>query len=70
MGGVSPSSHFHIAVECWAVDLLQYTATLLGSSGQWISFSTMPHCEVSGGNRSPTVYRHTAREQRGNTLRE
>ena len=24
--------------------LLQHTATLLGSSGQWDSFSSLPHC--------------------------
>ena len=30
MGGVSPSAHFHLAGEHWAVGLLRYTATLLG----------------------------------------
>jgi hypothetical protein len=28
----------------WAVELLLYTAALLGSSGHWDTFGTLPHC--------------------------
>ena len=44
VGSGTPSVHCHTAAEQWAVDPLQYTATLLESSQQWISFGTLPHC--------------------------
>ena len=47
----------------WVEGLLQHTTTLLGSTGQWISFSILPRCWRAVGSGTPSVYRHTAREQ-------
>ena len=35
----------------WAADVLQYTASLPGGSGQWTSCNALPHClgEVGSG---------------------
>ena len=50
----------HIAREEEAMDLLQSTVTLRGSSGLWISH---PHFWAIVGSGSPSVHSHTAREQ-------
>ena len=45
----------HTVAEQWVVDHLQYTATVLGSSGLWITFSTLPRCWGAVGSGSPSV---------------
>ena len=45
------------------MDLLKYIATLLGSSGTWISFSVEPHCRGAVGNGTTSLHCHTAGEQ-------
>ena len=61
------------------MDHLQYTATMLGSSGhsdafnmpphrrgavlQWFSFNTVPRCLGAVGSGTPSVLRHGAWEQ-------
>ena len=44
----------------WAVDLLQYTASLPGGSGQWASRNTLPHCLWAVGSGPPAMHRLTA----------
>ena len=41
---LKPSVHYHIAGKQRVVRLLQCTATLLGSTRQWDSFSSLPQC--------------------------
>ena len=43
---------------------LQCTATLLGRSGQVYSFAALPCCKAVVGSVTPSLHRHTAREQR------
>ena len=43
--------------------LLQCTTTLLGSNGQWDSFTTPPHCWGVAGSGTPSIHRHIAGEQ-------
>ena len=45
------------------MSLPQYTATLLGSSWQWVSLSTPPYYWGAVGSGSPLVHRHTDGEQ-------
>ena len=45
------------------MDMLQYTATVLGGSGQWVSFSTQPPCWGAVGSGSPSAYYYTNGEQ-------
>ena len=47
----------------WAVDLLQYTASLPGGSGQWTSCNTLPHCLGAVGSGPPVIHCVTARGQ-------
>ena len=49
----------------WAVDLLQYTATLPLSSMQWISCSTLPHFWGAVSSGPPSVHRHIDVERWG-----
>ena len=60
---VTPSVRRHATAEHWPLGLLEGTATLLGSSGQWVSFSALPHCWRAVSNRSPSVHSHAAQEQ-------
>ena len=48
--------------EQWAVDLLQYTDTLLRISGQWGSFGTMPHYWGAVGSGPPSALCYAAGE--------
>ena len=43
------------------MELLQYTATLLGD-GQWISLHALPHYWGAVGSGTPSAHYHTARE--------
>ena len=63
MGSGTPLAHCHTVGKQWTIDHLLYTATLLGSNGQWISFSTLPHHWGAVGSGSPSVHCHTAIEQ-------
>ena len=69
------SIHCCTTREQWVVGLLECTTTLLvssghgnpsvhrhtaGGSGQWTSFSTLPHCLCAVGNGTPFVHRLTA----------
>ena len=47
--------HCHIGGEYWAMELLQYTATVMGSCGQSISFdtTTLPRAVHNG---SPSAH--------------
>ena len=47
----------------WAVNLLQYTASLLGGTGQWNSRNTPPHCLEAVATETPATHRLTARGQ-------
>ena len=40
----------------WVVELLQYTASLLGSSGHGNSYNALPHCVGAVGNATPAMY--------------
>ena len=42
------------------VEFLLYIATLLGSTGEWISVSTLPHCWGAVGSGTPSVDCHAA----------
>ena len=44
VGSATPSMHCPNARGQWAVDLLQYTASLPGGRGQWTPCNTLPHC--------------------------
>ena len=44
----------------WAVDLVQYTASLPGGSGQWTSCNTLPHCLGALGSGTPAMHCLTA----------
>ena len=44
----------------WAVDLVQYTASLPGGSGQWTSCNTLPHCLGALGSGTPAMHYLTA----------
>ena len=38
------------------MELLQYTAALPGGSGQWNSYSTLPHCLGAVGGGTPAMH--------------
>ena len=40
----------------WAGDFLKYNATLPRSSGQWISFNTLPQCPELVSSESPPLH--------------
>ena len=42
------------------MDILQYVASPLRSSGQWISFNTLLHSWETVGSGSPLMHRHIA----------
>ena len=52
-GSGSPPVHSHSAGEQWTLGLLLYTTTLLGGSGQRISFNMWPQCRGAVGGGSP-----------------
>ena len=59
--GRGPSAmHRLTAWGQWAVDLLQYTASLPGGSGQWTSCNTRPHCLRAVGSGPPATHCLTA----------
>ena len=55
VGSASASMHRPNAWGQWAVDLLQYTASLPGGRGQWISCNTLPHCLGAVGSGLPAT---------------
>ena len=63
VGRVASSVDRHIVGEQWAVELLAHIPTLLGSSGQWDSFCTLPLCLQVVGSWNPALHRHSAWEQ-------
>ena len=52
--------HCHNAWGQWAVQLLQYTASLHGGTGQWNSCNTVPHCPRAVGSAAPAMHCLTA----------
>ena len=52
--------HRHTAWGQRAVQLLQYTASLLGGSGQWDSCHAPPHCLGTVGSATPAMHCLTA----------
>ena len=44
VGSGTPATHRHSARRQWAVQLLRYTASLPGGSGQCHSCNALPHC--------------------------
>ena len=53
-----PSVQCLVVGDQWATDLVHSTASLLGSMGstcQWASFITMPHCLGAVGGASPSM---------------
>ena len=56
-GNGTPPSHSNAVGEQWAVALMLWYATLLGSSGKWGSCTILPHCQEAAGNGTPSVDR-------------
>ena len=52
----------HCLTTCgqWAVELLLYTATLSGGSGQWNSYYALPHCLGAMGSENLAMHCRTA----------
>ena len=44
----------------WAAELLLYTASLPGGSGQWNSCNVLPHCPRAVGSGTPAIHCRTA----------
>ena len=56
----TPAMHCHTAGSCWAVQLLQCTASLPRGSGQCDSYNALPHCMGAVGSATPTMHFLTA----------
>ena len=52
--------HCLTALGQWAVELLLYSASLPGGSGQWYPCGTLPHCLGAVGSGTPAVHCRTA----------
>ena len=55
VGSGTPALYCLIAWGQWAVELLQYTASLPGGSGQWNSCNALPHCLGAVGSGTPAM---------------
>ena len=60
VGGATSTMHGLTAWGQWAVELLQYTASLPWGSGQWNSFNALPHCLGAVGSATPAMHCLTA----------
>ena len=56
----TPAMHCLTAWGQWAVELLLYTASLPGGSGQWTSCNILPHCPGATGGGPPAMHCPTA----------
>ena len=55
VGSATRTMHCLTAWGQWAVQLLQYTASLPQGSGQWNSCNALPHCVVAVGSGTPAM---------------